>query len=168
MGSNVPTKKKKPRSRARRISEWTAALTVATLLLTISVVALIVLGSDIASALGLNKVPYLSTTLAIIFGTTTLISFLTVATIMFFRLRLTDRGEALGLPQGSVRALIALILIVIFAIMVIYMYADLKVKPLTYPNGTYMTDENGTILYEPQPLDSQIDFGTYHVGFSFF
>lgn len=140
------------------IGSWAAALWVSIILLGISVVSLIFLYSDLSTALGMNDVPYLSTTLVIIFGTTTLISFLTVATVMFFRLRLTDKDEALGLPQGSVRALIALILIIIFAIMVIFMYADMTIRPLKYDNGTIMRYPDETIMWEPEPLDAQIDF----------
>jgi hypothetical protein len=147
-GETTPRNKKKKRI-------WLRISTVALILLGISVGALLLM---FAPWFQPKEMPYLTTTLVIIFGTTTLLSSLTVATVMFKRLGLTDKEEALGLPEGSVRALIALILIIIFAIMVIFLHADMTVSPLKYENGTYITDVNGTILYEQPPLDAQIDF----------
>jgi hypothetical protein len=142
------------------LGSWSTSLSVSICVLIISVVALILVSSELgARILGLNAVPYLATTLVIIFGATTLVAILYIGTIMFSRLKLTDREEALGLPKGSVRALIALILIIIFAIMVIFMYSDMSVKPLTYENGTVMSYPNGTIIWRPQPYEFQIDFG---------
>ena len=142
------TTRRKKRTKFRSIS------IVAIFLLAISVVALILTVSD---AINTNDTPYLTTTLTIIFGTTTILTTLIVAAIMFTVLGLANEGEALGLPSGSVRALIALLLIIIFAIMVVFMHADMTRTPLTYENGTYVFDDNGALLYD-EPFAAQIDF----------
>jgi hypothetical protein len=48
---------------------------------------------------------------------------LAVVAVFFQALAITDKNEALGLPRGSVRAVIALALILVFAIMSVYVYS---------------------------------------------
>jgi uncharacterized membrane protein YgcG len=50
---------------------------------------------------------------------------LAVVAVFFNGLALTDREEALGLPKGSVRAVIALALILIFAVLSVYLYSTI-------------------------------------------
>lgn len=56
-------------------------------------------------------------------GVVLLLMALSAVTVVFHHQQLTDPKEALGLPQGSVRAVIALTLILIFAISSIYLYS---------------------------------------------
>jgi hypothetical protein len=49
---------------------------------------------------------------------------LSAMTVVFWRLKLSDGRYALGLPDGSVRAVIALTLILMFAIMSIFLYLN--------------------------------------------
>jgi hypothetical protein len=51
-----------------------------------------------------------------------LLLMLTVVAIIFNFLGLTDKDQAMGLPEGSIRAVIALSLIVLFAILSVYLY----------------------------------------------
>lgn len=51
---------------------------------------------------------------------------LAVVAVFFHGLQLNDKTEALGLPRGSVRAVIAIALILIFAIMSIYLYTAMS------------------------------------------
>jgi hypothetical protein len=51
-----------------------------------------------------------------------LILMLTVVATIFWLLGLTDRTQAMGLPEGSIRAVIALSLIVLFAILSVFLY----------------------------------------------
>ena len=51
-----------------------------------------------------------------------LISLLFTVAAGFSRLQLTDGKQAMGLPEGSIRALIALILIMVFVIVSIYVF----------------------------------------------
>jgi hypothetical protein len=53
---------------------------------------------------------------------------LTLMTFVFSLLGLSDPRQALGLPDGSVRAMIALFLLTMFVIFAIYLYNDLSAK----------------------------------------
>jgi hypothetical protein len=59
----------------------------------------------------------------------------------FNYMKLTDRGQALGLPEGSIRAMIALILIMVFIIFGIYLFRNVA------------TGNTGTIA-DRIPIDS--------------
>lgn len=62
--------------------------------------------------------------IVIIAGVISLLVVLGLLTFQFSVLNLTNKDEALGLPSGSVRAVIALMLLVIFAIVAIFIYRD--------------------------------------------
>ena len=62
----------------------------------------------------------------VITGVMALFATLALVAVTFSVAGLTDPNQALGLPEGSVRAAIALSLIVIFAITSIYLYSSLK------------------------------------------
>jgi hypothetical protein len=55
-------------------------------------------------------------------GVIVLILMLTVVAAIFWLLGLTDKTQAMGLPDGSIRAVIALSLIVLFAILSVFLY----------------------------------------------
>jgi hypothetical protein len=55
-------------------------------------------------------------------GVIALILMLTLVATIFWLLGLTDKTQAMGLPDGSIRAVIALSLIVLFAILSIFLY----------------------------------------------
>jgi hypothetical protein len=103
--------------------------------------------------------------LILVFGVISLLVVLTIASTVLRHINACRTSEALGLPPGSVRAIIALSLIVIFAIMAVYMYGDLSTRPMTlfsnmttvYPNGTISSFLNSTdIIHEPN--QAQKDF----------
>lgn len=62
----------------------------------------------------------------VVIGVMALFATLALVAVTFAVAGLTDPKQALGLPEGSVRAAIALSLIVIFAITSIYLYSSLK------------------------------------------
>lgn len=64
-------------------------------------------------------------TLIVISGVAGLIAILTKVSVILNALGLSDQKQALGLPKGSVRALIALTLIITFSIMAFYFYGEL-------------------------------------------
>jgi len=76
-----------------------------------------------------EKFPEILLTFTVVAGVVVLLASLTTVTIITSYLDLSDPKEALGLPKGSVRALIALSLIVIFSIMSLYLYAQLAGTP---------------------------------------
>lgn len=107
--------------------------------------------------------------LLVIFGVIDLVAVLTIAGRVFLRTGLECKDEALGLPNGSVRALIALSLIIIFAIMSIYMYTQLTPQQTVWhsdvnqtvllANGTLITPQpNGGIDVILQPSEAQQNF----------
>lgn len=67
----------------------------------------------------------LSLPLLAISGVVALLGALAVVAISFALTNLSDRTQALGLPSGSVRAVIALSLIVLFAILSVYLFSRL-------------------------------------------
>jgi hypothetical protein len=66
--------------------------------------------------------------LSLVFVAAAVVLILVVCTlsIVFKRLRLEDSGEAMGLPKGSVRAVIALMLILLFFIAAIFLFSSTR------------------------------------------
>lgn len=62
---------------------------------------------------------------------------------------LSDPTEALGLPEGSVRAIIALSLIVLFAILTIYLYSDVSHPPVSSLAGLSQAELDKFLLNVP-------------------
>jgi hypothetical protein len=58
-------------------------------------------------------------------GVVVLVLLLTAVAMMFSILNLTNENQAMGLPEGSIRAVIALSLIVLFAILSIFLYQNI-------------------------------------------
>jgi len=88
--------------------------------------------------------------LILVFSVIDLVIFLSLASHILSHLGLSCQEEELGLPKGSVRALIASSLIVIFAIMTIYMQMQLSASPLKDADGNILRYDNGTVIfYEP-------------------
>lgn len=69
--------------------------------------------------------PELSLPILLIVATIALLLSVTMILVVFARLNLSNWREALGLPQGSIRAIIALLLIVLFFITAVFLYADI-------------------------------------------
>lgn len=67
--------------------------------------------------------PQISLTYVLIGGVIILFSVLAVISLILNALKLSDASQALGLPQGSVRALIALLLVLIFSILSIHLFS---------------------------------------------
>ncbi len=59
-------------------------------------------------------------------GVVVLLVTLALVAVSFAALKLTDSTQALALPEGSVRAVLALSLVVLFAIMTIYLFGSLS------------------------------------------
>ena len=66
--------------------------------------------------------PELKLPLVVIFGVVILLIVIALVTFSFSQLNLASREQALGLPDGSVRAIIALMLLVLFSIVAIFLY----------------------------------------------
>ena len=70
--------------------------------------------------------PEMKLPLLVIAGVVMLLLTLALVAVAYSLLDLSNRDQALALPEGSVRAVIALMLLVIFAIVAIYLYASLS------------------------------------------
>lgn len=66
-----------------------------------------------------------------IVGVMILLGTLAVVAIAFAGFDLSDKTQALGLPEGSVRAAIALSLILLFSILTVFLYSTLATPPLS-------------------------------------
>jgi len=59
-------------------------------------------------------------------GVILLILMLTIVSMIFSLLDLTNKQQAMGLPEGSIRSVIAISLIVLFAILAVFLYDGIK------------------------------------------
>ena len=75
--------------------------------------------------------------LAIIIGSATLLVVLSFVAVIFSAFGLHDKQQALGLPAGSIRAIIAISLIVLFTIMAVYLFNSVGPKYIEITNATY-------------------------------
>jgi len=64
-----------------------------------------------------------------VLGISIFLVLLTLMSFLFTTFNIGDAKEALGLPPGSIRAVIALCLVVVFAIFVVFLYNDLANPP---------------------------------------
>jgi len=78
----------------------------------------------------LGDIPTVGLPILAIFGIMILFGALALTATLFARLHLEDRKQALGLPEGSIRAAIALSLIVLFAIIAILLNQTIS-NPVT-------------------------------------
>lgn len=69
---------------------------------------------------------YIIAPLQVILGSAVFLASITCIVVVFGRLGLFDRSKALGLPEGSVRALLALILLIIFVIFANIVFGNLS------------------------------------------
>jgi hypothetical protein len=79
--------------------------------------------------------PEIALTILLLAGVVALIAILVITVAVFAALGLSDRTQAFGMPEGSVRAVIALSLILIFAIMAVFLYNQLRETPTTTITG---------------------------------
>lgn len=69
--------------------------------------------------------PELTLPLVVIVGVVVLLVTLALVAVTFSILNMSDKGQALALPEGSVRAVIALMLLLVFAIAAIFLYSNI-------------------------------------------
>lgn len=98
-------------------SPWTLAAAFGLLIL-----ALIALGIAAWAIRSHLEVPEVVLTLLLIFGIVVLLTTIGALVVLLAGFRLTTRKEALGLPSGSVRAIIALGLLLVFSIVSVFLF----------------------------------------------
>lgn len=122
---------------AIRNAPWTAVVFAG--------LALIILWQIAVSGYGLLAIPddarrtaEITLPILVLVDTLGLLTALAFLAAAFAALGLSDRSQALSLPEGSVRALIALLLITLFAIMAVFLYRQLRI-PLEETTVTQYT-----------------------------
>jgi hypothetical protein len=118
-------------------------------------------------------------------GVVVLIALLTVVTMTFSSMGLAHRDQPLGLPEGSVRAVIALSLIVLFAIFTIFLYRgafvggpkstirlsetemvqffkratlrEIRSSPVMNDKGNQDTNSDGALLYDVEFRENETE-----------
>lgn len=100
-------------------SEW-YSIAVGILCFLAFILLFFALKRELQSAEAAIKLPLL-----VVVGVMALFATLALVALTFSVAGLSDKSQALGLPEGSVRAAIALSLIVIFAILSIYLYGNI-------------------------------------------
>jgi hypothetical protein len=79
-----------------------------------------------------NPDPELKMGILVVVAIATLMTVLFILAAGFSSMSLTDPKQALGLPEGSIRAMIALVLIMVFIIFGIYLFRNIGVSNPTY------------------------------------
>jgi hypothetical protein len=83
-------------------------------------------------------------------GAVLMLGTLALVSVSFAIFDLDDKTQALALPEGSIRAVIALMLIVLFAILTIYLYGSMSVSKMTSIGKLTETQEKELVLKFPK------------------
>jgi hypothetical protein len=93
-----------------------------------------------ATLWGLNKIwvtgPEIRLSVVLIAATATLVIVVAILSVVFSRLKLGDGRAAMGLPEGSIRAIIALLLVALFFISALFLYSSVNDGPQRGPVRT--------------------------------
>lgn len=105
---------------------------------------LVILGGILGSGYGLLRIPHAYQDMAevalpvlAIVGAVALLACLAFLAVAFAALGLTDKSRALGLPEGSIRALIALLLLTFFVVTSVFLYRQIRVPVVKAETATY-------------------------------
>jgi uncharacterized membrane protein len=105
-----------PRSRRFTISAW--------LIVGVFLAAFLLVAAALEFGRGQNSHDTIVVPLLLIAGVLILVDAVATLVVIFMRHGLANRDYALALPDGSIRAIIALALIVMFAVLAVYLYAN--------------------------------------------
>jgi hypothetical protein len=94
---------------------------------------------------GLHQDAALEFPITVILGVVIFVATLIVAAVILRQLDISCSYEALGLPSGSIRSLIALSLIIIFVMLAIFLYSGLQPSVTQLPSNVTVIYSNGTI-----------------------
>jgi hypothetical protein len=87
----------------------------------LGVLGIVLGGSDIS--------PEITQTILLIAGVIALVATLLITGFVYKRMELSDPANAFGLPNGTIRAIIALGLVVIFSMASVYLYSQMRTPP---------------------------------------
>jgi hypothetical protein len=116
--------------------------------------------------------PELTLPLVVIVGVVVLLITLALVAVTFSVLNMSDKGQALALPEGSVRAVIALMLLLVFAIAAIFLYSNVsnggklhEFKNVTKTQLTVLQKQGGVVHFEPSSDTASAADGPFTVYF---
>lgn len=112
------------------MKRWSAGLITVSVTFGVTLLYLAVTAKVLEDKIDEVRLPILI--VAAVIGLLGAIAFVVVAFSLY---KLIDPREALGLPPGSVRALLALLLLVIFASMTVFFFGALRNAPPNVENG---------------------------------
>jgi len=104
---------------------WKKKLTKVVVMAAVILLVIACLGVAVSLYSG-NRPAELTLPLLIISGVMMLLVTLALTAFVFSGIDLTDKTQALGLPEGSVRSVIALSLVLLFAILSVYLYSSMS------------------------------------------
>jgi hypothetical protein len=104
-------------------------VTVLVALAVVAVAAVGLIGVSLHSIPSAHFTPEIALTVLLVASIVAFLAILIIAVAIFAALGLSDHAQAFGLPEGSVRAVIALSLLIIFSIVAIYLYGRLRDRP---------------------------------------
>jgi hypothetical protein len=87
-----------------------------------------------------------------ILGVVLMLGTLAFVSLKFAKSQLQDRNQALGLPEGSIRAVIALSLIVLFAILTVYLFSNISKPSLNKLEGLTAAQRDAFITDVPERI----------------
>jgi amino acid transporter len=105
-----------------KIPGWLVGIGAAVLAIVL-LAAILLLATWLLNQLGAET--WLSLPVLAILGMLLLLTTLAAVSVAFGHFGLSDKSQALALPEGSIRAVIALSLVIIFAILTVFLYGTL-------------------------------------------
>lgn len=111
------------------------------LILAAAVAVMWLLGWGLSNKIFVQQPETIKLPILMIAGVVALLLSLAVVSVAFAGLSLSDKTQALALPEGSVRAVIALCLLVLFAIITIFLFGSLSESVVGLRSVTDLTAE---------------------------
>jgi hypothetical protein len=142
----------------------TLTLRAASAYIGLALAVIAITGTFMAGAVGLTKVfsvylPEISLTILVVTAVLAFLAMLATVTAILDALGLANDKYALGMPEGSIRAVIALSLLLIFVIASLYLYSSLE--PSNWAQG--LEKEQFEAFLEKNP-ERVLDFASYERG----
>jgi hypothetical protein len=123
------------------------------LLVSMLVGALLFMAWGLLTLINSKVDPSTSLPLLAIGGVIMLILLLTIVAVIFWLLDLADKSQAMGLPEGSIRAVIALSLIVLFAILAVFLYEGVNGPVSTIE---YLSEADRSEFFKAHPTAQDV------------
>ena len=122
-------------------------------LIAFALIMFVVVAFGLLGVVQAEKVPNeLSLPVLAIAGVVALLGSLAMVAVSFSLVNMADKTQPLGLPQGSVRAVIALSLVVLFAILTVYLFSSLNGPAQVAVVATCLEDAPSAQIVRERPV----------------